>query len=91
MQEDGETPAGIGEHAPASSLGRSDGTVHSDELSRGGRAHIDTLIPELMRPHCTQLEALDSIPDVSRRIAEAPTADVGIDMRPFENAKRLAS
>jgi transposase len=54
-------------------------------------ARLDAQITELMAPFVAQLEALDSIPGVSRRIAEVLVAEVGVDMTPFESAERLAA
>ena len=44
-----------------------------------------------MRPYVAQMEALDSIPGISRRLGEVLIAKIGVDMTPFENAERLAS
>ena len=52
---------------------------------------LDAQITELMAPFVAQIEQLDSIPGVSRRIAEVLIAEVGVDMAPFESAERLAS
>jgi transposase len=54
-------------------------------------ARLDTQIMELMTPYVAQLEALDSIPGVSRRIAEVLIAEIGVDMTPFASAERLVS
>jgi transposase len=43
-----------------------------------------------MTPFVAQLAALDSIPGVSRRVAEVLTAEIGADMMPFASAERLA-
>jgi transposase len=52
---------------------------------------LDAQITEFMAPFVAQIEALDSIPGVSRRIAEVLIAEVGVDMTPFESPQRLAS
>jgi transposase len=52
---------------------------------------LEAQITELMTPFVAQIEYLDSIPGVSRRIAEVLIAEVGVDMAPFESAERLAS
>jgi transposase len=52
---------------------------------------LDAEISELMTPYVAQLAALDSIPGVSRRIAEVLIAEIGVDMTPFASAQRLAS
>ena len=44
-----------------------------------------------MTPYVVQLAALDTIPGVSRRIAEVLIAEIGVDMTPFASAERLAS
>jgi transposase len=54
-------------------------------------ARLDAHITELMTPFVTQLAALDSIPGVSRRVAEVLIAEIGADMTPFASAQRLAS
>jgi transposase len=48
-------------------------------------------IAEVMKPFAAPLERLDSIPGVSRRIAEVLVAEIGVDMGPFVSAQRLAS
>ena len=52
---------------------------------------LDAQIMELMAPFVAQIAALDSIPGVSRRIAEVLIAESGVDMTPFESAERLVS
>jgi transposase len=54
-------------------------------------ARLDAQITELMTPYIVQLAALDSIPGISRRIAEVLIAEIGVDMTPFASAQRLAS
>jgi transposase len=54
-------------------------------------ARLDAQIAEVVAPFVVQIEHLDSIPGVSRRIAEVLIAEVGVDMTPFESAERLAS
>jgi transposase len=54
-------------------------------------ARLDAQITELMTPYSVQLAALDSIPGISRRIAEVLIAEIGVDMAPFASAQRLAS
>jgi transposase len=52
---------------------------------------LSTEIADLMTPFTAHLERLDSIPGVSRRIAEVLVAEIGVDMTPFATAQRLAS
>lgn len=52
---------------------------------------LDQEIEEQMRPFEAELRRLDSIPGVSRRIAEVLIAEVGVDMKPFPSAQHLAS
>lgn len=52
---------------------------------------LDAQLQELMTPYIAQIAALDSIPGVSRRIAEVLIAEIGVDMTPFASAQRLAS
>ena len=54
-------------------------------------SRLDAQIMELMAPFVAQIAALDSIPGISRRIAEVLIAEIGVDMTPFESAQRLAS
>ena len=54
-------------------------------------ARLDAQITELMVPFVAQIESLDAIPGVSRRIAEVLIAEIGVDMTPFASAERLAS
>ena len=54
-------------------------------------ARLDAQIMELMTPYVAQIAALDSIPGVSRRIAEILIAEIGVDKTPFASAQRLAS
>jgi transposase len=49
-------------------------------------ARLDAQITELMTPHGAPLAELDSIPGVSRRIAEVLVAELGVDMTPFASA-----
>ena len=49
-------------------------------------ARLDAQITELMTPHVAPLAELDSIPGVSRRIAEVLIAELGVDMTPFASA-----
>jgi hypothetical protein len=39
-----------------------------------------------MTPYVAQIATLDSIPGVSRRIAEVLIAEVSVNMTPFESA-----
>ena len=50
------------------------------------RARLDAQITELMTPYIVQRAALDSIPGISRRIAEVLIAEIGVDMTPFASA-----
>lgn len=55
---------------------------------------IGTLSAEIDRviaPFGTEVELLDTIPGVDRRIAECLIAEIGVDMRHFETSARLAS
>ena len=52
---------------------------------------LNAEITEQMRPFEAEIERLDSIPGVSRRVAEVLVAEVGVDMQPFERAENLAS
>lgn len=60
---------------------------HLDETIERLNAEIE----EQMRPFQAEIQRLDSIPGVSRRIAEVLVAEIGADMKPFESAERLAS
>lgn len=52
---------------------------------------LDTEIADEMRPFEAELEQLDSIPGVNRRVAEILAAEVGLDMKPFPDAEHMAS
>jgi transposase len=54
-------------------------------------ARLDGEIEALMRPFMAELERLDSIPGINRRIAEILIAEIGTDMQPFPDAAHLAS
>ncbi len=52
---------------------------------------LDTRIREEMRPFEPMLNWLDTIPGISRRLAEVLIAEIGVDMTRFPSAKHLAS
>lgn len=54
-------------------------------------AHVQQAIAELMQPFEEQLQRLEAIPGVSRRILEVLEASVGWDMSRFPDAAHLAS
>jgi len=54
-------------------------------------AAFDEQIERVMRPFETQLRQIQSIPGVSRRIAEVVVAEVGVDMSRFPTEKHLAA
>lgn len=54
-------------------------------------ARLNEKIEELCRPFAPQMEKLDEIPGVSRRVAEIVIAEIGVDMNCFGSAERLAA
>lgn len=52
---------------------------------------LDAQIGEQMRPFEATIQRWDSIPGINRRIAEIVIAEVGADLKPFEDADHLAS
>ena len=62
-------------------------TAQQEELI----AEVDTRIEELTRPFADQIERLDAVPGVDRRVAEVWLAEVGADMNPFPTDENLAS
>jgi len=54
-------------------------------------AELDTRIREHTRPFAEQIERLDAVPGVDRRVIEVWLAEVGADMRPFATDQNLAS
>jgi transposase len=54
-------------------------------------AQLDTRIAERTRPFVDQIERLDAVPGVDRRVVEVWLAEVGADMHPFPTDQNLAS
>jgi transposase len=52
---------------------------------------LDHQIQDKIRPFEAQVEVWDSIPGIGRRTAEIIVAEVGADLKPFDDAKHLAS
>jgi transposase len=75
--------------------------AHQRVLLQSGLRHLDFLqeeigrldaeVTERVRPFEAQLAALDTIPGVARRGAEAFLAEVGVDMSRFPTHRHLAS
>jgi transposase len=63
---------------------------HLDYLD-GAIAEVGREISERMRPFAEDLERLDAIPGVGRRIAETIGAEMGSDMSRFPSERHLAS
>lgn len=53
-------------------------------------AELDAQIGEQTRPLAVQIERLDAVPGVDRRVAETVLAEVGADMKPFPTHRHLA-
>jgi transposase len=53
--------------------------------------HLSGRIDEVIAPFARQLELLDSIPGVNRRVAEVIIAEIGADISRFPDAAHLAS
>ena len=54
-------------------------------------AELDAKIEEQTRPFAAEIERLDAVPGVDRRVAEVVLAEVGADMHPFPTHGHLAS
>jgi transposase len=54
-------------------------------------AELDREIEEPTRPFVSEIDRLDAIPGVDRRVAEVVLAEVGADMKPFPTHQNLAS
>jgi transposase len=54
-------------------------------------ADLDHKIEEQTRPFAAEIDRLDAVPGVDRRVAEVVLAEVGIDMKPFPTHENLAS
>ena len=52
---------------------------------------LDSKIEEHTRPHAGEIERLDAVPGVDRRVAEVLLAEVGPDMNPFPSDEHLSS
>jgi len=52
---------------------------------------LDSKIEEHTRPHAAEIERLDAVPGVDRRVAEVLLAEVGPDMKPFPSDEHLSS
>ena len=54
-------------------------------------AELDEKIEEHTRPFAEEIERLDAVPGVDRRVAEVTLAEVGADMKPFPTHHHVAS
>jgi transposase len=54
-------------------------------------AELDARIEEQTRPFAAEIERLDAVPGVDRRVAETVLAEVGADMSPFPTHYHVAS
>jgi transposase len=52
---------------------------------------LDRKIEEHTHPHAAEIERLDAVPGVDRRVAEVLLAEVGPDMKPFPSDEHLSS
>src|SRR5205807_3384915 len=53
-------------------------------------AELDRKIEEQTRPFAAEIDRLDAVPGVDRRVAEVVLAEVGADMKPFPAHENLA-
>jgi transposase len=53
-------------------------------------AELEGKIEEQTRPFADEMERLDAVPGVDRRVAEVMLAEVGADMKPFPTHRNLA-
>jgi len=63
---------------------------HIDYLDEA-MERLDQQLQDKMRPFEAELTIWDSLPGINRRIAEIVIAEVGADLKPFEDAAHLAS
>ncbi len=54
-------------------------------------AELDSKIEEQTRPFGDEIERLDAVPGVDRRVAQVVLAEVGAEMKPFPTHQHLAS
>jgi transposase len=54
-------------------------------------AELERKIEEQTRPFADEIERLDAVPGVDRRVVEVALAEVGADMRPFPTHQHMAS
>src|SRR5438093_10621573 len=54
-------------------------------------AELDRKIEEHTRPFANEIERLDAVPGVDRRVAEVALAEVGRDVKTFPTHSRVAS
>lgn len=54
-------------------------------------AELDVRIEEQTRPFADEIDRLDAVPGVDRRVAQVVLAEVGAEMKPFPSAQQLAS
>ena len=54
-------------------------------------AELDAKIEQQTRPFVDELEGLDAVPGVDRRVLQVWLAEVGADMSPFPHDENLAS
>jgi len=54
-------------------------------------AELDRKIEEQTRPLVAEIDRLDAVPGVDRRVAQVVVAEVGADMKPFPTHENLAS
>jgi len=54
-------------------------------------AELDRKIEEQTRPFANEIERLDAVPGVDRRVAEVVLAEVGSDVKPFPTHSHMAS
>lgn len=54
-------------------------------------AELEAKIEEVTRPFAAEIQRLDAIPGVDRRVAEVVLAEVGADMKPFPTHQHVAA
>jgi transposase len=54
-------------------------------------AKLDQQIAKVTRPYTAEIERMDAVPGVDRRVAEVVLAEVGADMKPFATHQHLAA
>lgn len=80
----------VGWFSPVHRLLVSELLAHLDYLDESIE-RLSVEVVEMLTPFARQIDVLDTIPGVNRRIAEVIVAECGVDMKRFGSPQRLAS